>query len=601
MALVLYTGWIGLMIDLGKKSHITRLYTAIESSRDALLPQRKHREAMIQQFVGSYYSNNGPMHEVLVNLMNMTAEAYTLGLASNNPRVRVTTTSREQWPFAFKWTHTLNNLIEEIHFAETLQQVVLDAFFTMGVAKVFQADWETVQLDDDVWADPGRPYMGHISFDDFGLDMGVKDTRRCKFMWDEYRVSWESVRDNPDFDKSVLKQLHPTSKHDRGETTVNDISSGALTDDDEYEPMTDLMDVWLPELDKVGVFPRHVQTKPLKLVDAGPEGGPYKTLSFQDVPDNVLPSAPGQNLQGLHLLYNGLARKQARQAKRQKTNPVFRPSGAPDAERLKTHNDGEWVQVGDPTSVNVITQGGVDPSSVAFSIGVMELFDRQAGNLSAMAGLGPQANTLGQEEIIQAAVSRKEAMMQQRVHTFTSEAVSCLGHLMWADEFMNIPLSVPTRPGSPITRDVSWTPELREGDAWQYKFRVEPRSMNYESPEIKLRKLERAMDRLLQFYPIIQAQGGTIDVKQMTRDYAELLSIPELENWIMYATPAMLEQQRQNQGGQDDQGMAPETTRNYVRRNVATGGTPSNRNAVMEQAWLGGGQNTPQQAATLSR
>ena len=585
------------MIDLGRQSDIERLYGAIDGSRKAMAPFRANRLEMIKQYVGKHHSTGGPQHEVLVNLLRMTANVYTIGLAANNPRVRVTTEQRELWPFAFRWKHSLNNLIEEIKFAETLQQIILDAFFTLGIGKVIQADWKPLQLEDDVWADPGRPYMCHISCDDFGLDMSVKDVRRCKYMWDEYRVSWESVRTNPDYDQSVVKQMSATSKHQRGEAQANDVGSGDMADDDEYELMTDLQDVWLPELDAVGIFPRHVATKPLVLLEAGPEGGPYKLLTFADVPDNAMPSAPAQNLIGLHTLYNGLIRKQARQAKRQKTNPTFRPNAKDDANRLKKVNDGVWVAVQDPAAINVIQQGGVDQASVAFGMNVLDLFDREAGNLAAKAGLGPQAGTLGQEELIHQAVSREEAKMQQQVLRFTSGAVHGLGHLMWADGVLNRPLRVPRRPGSTVTVDASWTPEMREGDFLQYGFEVEPYSMNYESPEAKLAKMERAMDKLLQFYEIIQAAGGTIDVEQMQRDYAALLGIPGLENWITYAVPELPPEQQQS----GESRMAPETTRNYVRRNVATGGTPQNRSSVMQQALLGGGQNTPQQLATLER
>ena len=586
------------MIDLGKTTDIGRLYAAIDHSRQAMRPFRERRGNMLREFVGSHYSDDGADNTVLVNLLNMTADVYTIGLASRNPRVRITTESgsADLWSFAYFWQQSINNMIKETRFAETLQQIVLDAFFTGGIAKVFQASWQPVQLEDDTWADPGRPYIGRVSFDDYGLDMMAKDIRCCRFMWDEYRVSWKSVLDDPDFDKSVVKELSPTSKHDRGEEHAEKISRGALVDDDEYEPKTDLMDVWLPELEKVGVFSRHRVGPPLKLVEAGPEGGPYHFLSFADVPDNVMPTTPAQNLVELHKLYNGLLRKQAHQAKRQKTNPVFGALATDDAERLKRANDGDFVRVNNPDAVKVITQGGVDPANVAWSMSVFDMFDRSAGNLSAMAGLGPQANTVGQEQLIHQAVSRKEAKMQQRVHAFVSALTRSLGQLMWVDEMLSVPSSVEMYSGSGVRMNTSWTPEMREGDFLEYNFEIEPYSMSYESPEAKLQKMERAMDRLGQLFPIIQANGGTIDVQQMHRDYAELLGTPELKNWITFASPPAIEQPGPA-GGQSP--VKPSaTTRSYVRHNVSTGGTPQNRSAQTQQGWLGNaqsGQGVPQQ------
>jgi hypothetical protein len=585
------------VIDLGKQSDVQRLYTAIDSSRDAARPFRQNRVSMLREFVGSYYNAEGAQYEVLVNLMNMTADAYTIGLAARRPRVRISTEKTELNWFAHLFSKHLNHLIEEIHFLQTLQMIVLDAFFTLGVSKVFMTDWKHIQIDDDVWADPGRPYIKRLSFDDFGLDMSAKDVRSCKFMWDEYRVPWESVENNPHYDKSVVKQLSPSSKWERGEEEANQITSGSIVDDDEYTPMTDLMDVWLPDINKVAICARNFPLKPLQLVDAGPEGGPYHLLSFAEVPDNVIPTSPAQNLMGLHLLYNGLMRKQSRQAKRQKINPTYRPSATEDAGRMKRVNDGDWVKVNDPAGINVINQGGVDQASVAFSIGVLDLFDRQAGNLRAMAGLGPQAPTLGQEQLIYSASSRKEAKMQQRVHDYTALLMQSVGQLMWQDKFYSRVLEEEVGRGTGVYAKLQWKPGLREGDFLEYLFDIEPYSMTYEPPEAKVQKMERAITQFSSLYPILQQSGGTIDVQELVKFYLEAMHLPELENIITFSQPP--EQSMQTPEGP---GMPASTTRNYVRQNVPTGGTPEARSANLQAANLRVGTNMNQdQAASLSR
>ncbi len=584
------------MLDLGRETDISRLYTAIDSSRDAMRPFREKRSRIVREYVGSWYNSEGAPHEVLVNLLEMAASAYATGLAYQNPKVRVTTPFLELWPFAFRFQQSLNAYIKAMRFCDTIQEIVLDAFFTMGIAKVVQAEWESVQLADDEWADPGRPQVVRVSPDDFGMDMGVKEIRRSKFMWDEYRAPWDLVRENPDYDKRVLKKLAPTSKWDRGEEETHGITSGTLTDDDEYGPMVDLMDVWLPELKAVGVFSRHVRGRPLKLVDQGPKGGPYEVLYFSGVPDNAMPLSPAHSLMGLHLLYNGLMRKQSRQARRQKTNPTYRPSAAADAERLKRVNDGDWVNVADPSGINVINQGGVDQANVAFSLGVIDLFDRQAGNLRAMAGLGPQTSTVGQEQLIHAAASRKEARMQQETHKFVVKLLENLAHLMWVDEMLSVPSSVEVSPGSGIRVDTSWTPELREGAFWKYNFEIEPYSMTYEPPEVKAQKMERAIGQLVQMYPILEAAGATIDVQELVKHYSETLQLPELERVIRFVDLPALERP-----GPVEQIRPTETTRNYVRHNIPTGGTPEARSSILQQTLLGGGQVTPQQQAQMMR
>jgi len=570
------------MIDLGNATDIARLFAAIEQSRQALRPFRENRIKMLREFVGSYYNNDGSQLDVLVNLLNITAEVYTIGLAANNPRVRITSPRRDLWAFAARYQKAINNYLREMRFAETMQRIVMDAFFTIGVAKVFQGASDTpVQLEDDVWADPGRPYISRISLDDYGLDMSVKDIRRCRFQWDEYRVSWESVRKHPAFNQREVKKLAPTSKWERGEEQANQITSGSMVDDDEYEPMVDLMDVWLPELQCVAVFSPRSQTKPLAVIEDVFEGGPYLHLSFLEVPDNVMPSSPGQNILGLHLLYNGLLRKQSRQARRQKINPIYRPVASEDADRLRRHDDGEWVKVADPTAVGVLSQGGVDNASVAFGANVLSLFERAAGNLQAKAGLGPSAGTVGQEELIAQAVDRREAHVKSRTHAFTARAMQALGYLAWEDPQLEIPDHSEYAPGTGVYVDRSWSPDHREGDFWEYEFDIHPDSMQFVSSEAALAKFERSMATLMQLYPAIQASGGGLDGQELVRLYAEKAQEPDLERLFTFAVPA-------SSGMQDGAGMPAQTTRSYVRRNVATGGSADARALAQQQAWAGG-------------
>ena len=102
------------------------------------------------------------------------------------------------------------------------------------------------------------------------------------------------------------------------------------------------------------------------------------------------------------------------------------------------------------------------------------------------------------------------------------------------------------------------------------------------------------MDRLGQMYPIIQATGGDIDVQELTRLYADYLGIPELANIITFQNPPV-----DQQPGQNGQGMPQNTTRNYVRHNVPTGGTPQARSQALQQSLYGSA--TPNQEQQLMR
>ena len=140
------------------------------------------------------------------------------------------------------------------------------------------------------------------------------------------------------------------------------------------------------------------------------------------------------NLKPLNDIINGLLRKQKRQAQRQKDIPFYQDGSHEDAEDCNAISDGEWPRVQNPESVNVLKMGGVDQQNQAFSYSMMEQFDRMAGNLQAMAGLGPSAETATQDKLIHGAVSKREANMQYRVVDFTANICKDLGWLLWNDE-----------------------------------------------------------------------------------------------------------------------------------------------------------------------
>jgi hypothetical protein len=302
-------------------------------------------------------------------------------------------------------------------------------------------------------------------------------------------------------------------------------------------------------------------------------------LSFADAPDQIMPSSPAQNLKDLHDLTNRLFRKQAQQALRQKTNPVFRPGAEDDATRNERAVDGQWIKNRDPAGISVIHQGGIDPANVPFGALVDQTFDRMAGNLQASGGLGPQAGTFGQEELIHQAVSRMEAKRLSRTHDFTSRAVGAIGHLMWVDQVLEIPDSFEVAPGSGIYADASWKPDVRSGDYWLYNFDVQPYSMAYQSAEARLAKLQQAVGTVLNLMPAIQQSGGAIDAQEILNDYAEFADLPEMKKWLTFSGPPA-SQQSAGQGGGGDRDPMPgmgKPNGQYTRTNVSQGQNPQDQ------------------------
>lgn len=590
-------------MDPSSQLHRARLLKAIENSTRVLRPFREVRKKLVKDFVGSMYGSSGDSgrQDIIMNLMYQTAETYTMSLAANRPRVLVTAQHTDVTWFAHSFQLGINNLIKEIRLEDTLRKAVMDSFFSMGIIKVYTADAGLVELEgEDAWVDPGKPFAENISLDDFCYDTTASEWRKSSFALNKYRISREKVLNDGAYNKKVAEELDVVSQYpgwnaDSGEVPIREMLKSE-TQEAGIEPMIDLMDVWLPKDKLVVTLPVGKNTEPLRVVEwEGPENGPFHTLSLTcEVPDNIMPVSPAMNLKPLHDLINGLLRKQRRQAQRQKDIPFYQAGHQDDARRIEKASDGEWTRVDNPDSVNVMKMGGVDPQNQAFSHSMKDTYDRMAGNLQMMAGLGPQSDTLGQDKLIHGAVTKREANMQYRVVDFTSRICRDLGSLLWHDQVLEIPQDFET---SGIKVRADWNPEVREGDFIDYNFEIEPFSMMYKSPSERMQGISSFVTQIaLPMEGMMQQYGGTIDIQELVEMYAELMDMPRLKQIVKFEEP------KDDRPGPTPQqpAKASHTVRESVRRSVPTGGTAESRSNVMQQV-LQGGQPNQQQMNQMGR
>lgn len=593
------------MLDLHDKLVRGRVMKAVQTSRQAWRPFCRTAKELIRDHVGSWYQEkpHGARYKTLVNLINQTARIYSVSLAANNPRVNVTSDDTEQWPFAKRFQVNLNKLISDMQLDATFRAIVLDAFFCIGCGVVQMRDTDTrfhgvLESEEDVWLDPGEPWFNRVPRDHLILDMAVREISKMRYCGHIYRADFEKVMDEPGYSKAAKKHITPTSKNQITDADfAQEIATGGAVDDDELKPMLWLMDLWVAENKSIATFALDVDAPPLIERDwTGCQAGPYKFLGLGLVPDNLIPVSPASNLKGLHDLANRNYRKMERQADNQRTINAYAPGGEEDAARMRDAKDMDWVKVRNPRDITQLKMGGVDPGLQAFQMNVSEQFNLLAGNVRAMGGLGQQAATLGQEEIIQESVSRIEADMHLAVMNFAGEVCTDLAYLMWNDESMTMKSSV--RVGSSdIHVDSSWTPENRVGNFEDYGLHVVPYSTVFKTPQQKLNELFATIERLAPIWPMFQASGATINAQELVEQIAELLDRPELKRIITFAV-----QTDQLGGDQNTIRQSPVTSRETIRRNVPTGGTPESRSSIMQQVLSGAGsQATPQQMASMSR
>jgi hypothetical protein len=593
------------MIDLSNNDKRGRLLKAIKSSRDALEPFRRVRKELIKDYVGSWYAETGAENKTLINLINQTARIYTISLAANNPQVLVATPRTENIAFARRFEINLNKLISDMALDQTFRMIVLDAFFCIGCGVVMMRDTDTrfhglLEGEEDVWIDPGQPWFNRVSLDDLILDMSAKELSKMRYCGHRYRADYEKVMDEPGYSKKVKDKLRPTSRSHYDSTgAARDIASEhGSAEDDDLKDMVWLMDLWIPENNSIVTMPCYQDDlEPLIERDwTGSQAGPYKFLSLGDTPDNVIPTSPAVNLKGLHDLQNRLHRRMEEDSDAHRVVNTYSPSGADDAEKIRKAGRNEWIRMNNPKELGQVEVGGIDQRDMAMATFVQTEYDRMAGNLQAMGGLGPQAATVGQEEIVHGALGKNVADMRLSVVNFAAECILDLGRLMWQDETLELHTSMPVG-NSGIQVNSDWTPDYRMGSFEDYQFRVEPYSMVFKTPQQHLQEYFQVLREIAPLWPMFQASGATLDVQVLVKEMARLMNKPEIEQLITFAVPAEM-----LGGDQNTVRQSPHTVRETVRKNVPTGGTADARSAAMIQSLMGGNpQLNSQQRSAMQR
>ena len=611
-------------IDLGNSSAVDRLMTRIKVSFRAMAPFREKRRELIMAASGSEYpGQTGSRRKLtMVNWLAETAKTHMTTLASAEPRVYVTSEDPRLAPFAKKFTVATNALLSEIHFGETYRKIVLDAFFGLGVAKIYWGaseqieipnpaldqfrgvdsdTWDVVvrELGASVWIDPGKPYVEAVSLDDYVLDTQAAGFEKMRYAGHLYRVPMSAIEQDPRFDREVVQKIVPSTlmQHaglfDRYDPASTLQEGGEQTSHD-VEDMATLFDVYLPMERKWAVFCPGVW-EPLYFDDwQGPEGGPFRHLQFESVPDNVLPPSPAQHLINLHELGNALERKSANQARRQKDVTIYR-GDEDEANAIRRAEDGDFVRVANPDMVQALSYGGVNQLNAAFAQTVEAKFSRAAGNLDARAGLGPSAPTAKQDAMIQGQVSRAELWMQTQCAEFIASVAKDLGSMMWVDAAYRTQGAF-QEPGIMFPIEVKWTPEDREGDIIQYNFGVVPYSNKYTSPTERLQNLNGALQVLA---PLVQMAGGVINPVEVAELFASYGQLPELRTIIsfpmMMGMPPGGPAGSAGPGGVDMQGLKPQ--KEYIHRSVSQTTPGSERVQMSQQMQAAANDNRNKQGA----
>lgn len=579
-----------------------RLRDAMDKSRRLLKPFRDNRVDFIKQYVGSHYSDDGARDRVPVNLIELATNIYARQLSAKSPKVLVATYKQEIKPKASLLELAINHLLSEIWFDKTMRMVVLDALFGVGIIKVGMYSHGKVEVD-GFTHDVGQPFADAVHLDDWVHDMSARRYDEVQFAGNRYRLPLEYVQEAEEFDKKARQGLKATRKgeYDRGESgdSADSISQGDTPDKDEYVDFVELWDLWLPMENLVITLPCGGGA-PLREIEwEGPEPGPFHMLGFSEVPNNIMPLPPASLWLDLHDLSNRIFRKLGRQGERQKTILGIQDGAARDGELIVKAEDGDAIRMDNPGQAREYRFGGIDQPNMAFFLQLVDKFSYMNGNLDSLGGLSPQAQTLGQDEMLARSASKRVADMQDRVEGFVTNVIKSLAFYLWNDPLINLPL-VKRMANTDISVPVRFTPEDREGDFLDYNIEIEPYSMQHESPGTRLQTINGLMNNVLMPLagPMAQ-QGIQVNFEGLLKLIAKYSNMPEVSEIITFVGQQATMPPQGADGGQVAPAQPPVTTRNYVRTN-RPGASRSGKDYAMMQTLLGK-MPQPNEMAAMAR
>lgn len=577
-----------------KEVDLRRLLTAIESSRLSMTFFREEHVRNTRHLSGSRYSVESARKRTFVNLLQLYISIVGRSLIAKNPRVMLSTFDRGQKPTVTAMEKWINEEYERRNIANMLGRIVTNALFSVGIGKIALAS--PLEAANKSWRlKAGSPFLECIELDDFVFDVHARDFAEVDYIGHRYRAPLEVAQEFEAFDKESRQAL-VESRHApynaQGDERIGMIGRGYWGIHDEAEPKVDLWEIYVPRhrliytfaddaltgavATRTGGSPGGHDPVPLRVQNwLGPEEGPYHMLGFQYIPGNPFPKGPIEDLADLHEAANGTYRKLMRQVDRMKAITLTRNQD--DYNRIKTTNDGGGTFVDDPKATQeVIFRGCIQELATIFQE-IWQRFSLMAGNLMTMGGLGTQANTLGQEELLANQSNGQVASMQDATYNYVSEVSRALLWYWWNDP-TQIQKTTFSPPGSPEIsvkqRIYPWhanVPGAMKRQGPMPQIRIDPYSMGHKTPQQRAQALTQFVTQV--FVPLAQVaaqQGVAFDFNAYAGLMAQFLDEPDLQTILTIQTPP--QQESSTGGGAADQMAGPsQTSREYVRRDAGNG------------------------------
>lgn len=576
---------------------------------------RKRFPVKIQDNAEQWYSDTKPMRETIIRMLGHYAGGWFKGepasaqqplnlidrgvqiigpyLAGGPPKVMVDAKRglASNRPFARTLELALEHLFKEMKFhANTLRPAIFNSMFSLGITKTGIMKAKEVEIYGHRH-DVGQPYCDNIYFDDYRGDPLARNREENEMEGHEYVLEEEFVRTSGLYRNH--DHLKPDNEAYNDSTRPEKVSKERTHGQARYDRLRKrvrLQDFWIPDENIIITIPLKGQgNRIMRTVEwDGPEGGPFDVLGYRYFPDSILCIPPVFTWLGYNKIINDLVAKMNNQAKRERKIVAYDLGSSQDAKYISQTPDGSTVGVKNIDGIKEIEMGGVSETNFQFVQYMEQQFSIAGGNLYTIGGRETGAETLGQEQMLQANASKALEDMVQQVHQFTKSIIEKLAWFMWSDPLINLPV-IKRVAGYEI--ETEFSQETKEGDFYDFAFDIEPYSMTRMNPEIRYQRLMQLVSQVvLPTAQISAAQGSQLNVDELVKEAARFLDVRNMDRWWSPAIP----QEGQMNPYQPQQGTKKPKSGQADGRFSGGDQAASNMSNLSQQQTRAGGQSSGQ-------
>jgi len=581
----------------GEQSFPARLQSLAFAWQKLAAESLKKRQALLRLAASGYF-DEGYTRNHCVNLVDRGVQAVVPYLIEGNPKVQVESRAANYRPWAYTTQMALNYFIQKINLAKNVFiPAATNSLFGAAITRTdFYYD-RMIGLNDETIR-LGTPWVELIDDSNYIGDPSAK--RRCDMVFegDCYKLPTEYAKDffagKDGFGNQIADYIHSDGRLEQEFSPREILDNGYDKSRLSLREYTTFIDIYLrDERTIVTIMPKGKKAKILRTRDwDAPGDGPYDYLGYKFFPESTIPIPPAWAWHDMDVTVNILVNKMREMAENQKDIIAFSADASEDMKKIQDAPNLGTVQVSDVSAMKEISLNGIKDSSNWQWVNFMLAEHTKAGaNPDILGGRGPQAQTLGQEQMVFENASRVVNNMYSRYQDFMTSIICKLAWAFWTDPSVYVPV-IKEIPGTVALPEVFSSIE-RCGDFYDFVFDVVPYSTQRMSPEIRYSRLIQFLSSwILPTMELAAQQGAALDIPTVSKILGEYADITSMNQWYKTAVPepgdvvAYQMQPQKNVGqGNDSLGSLPGSREaNKNQQQERTTGSPEGMGGQTQEA-----------------